>query len=160
MRADSEVEPEHFRGERGQKKIKKKKRKRCLHFSENEFEVRTAHMRHAHASGLRSGVRIRQYGDRLLLLRPSVVNQGLRALICASRPTCQRPCCEHILAKCLHRTRRTPAKHTSCILCLCSSLLCYRRVLCTVSCPSRRIHYGCRNNRHSLFPLSWRRLPS
>lgn len=38
IRGDSGLEPENFRGEGGPQTSKKKK-KRCLNFSENEFEV-------------------------------------------------------------------------------------------------------------------------
>lgn len=38
IRGDDDLEPENFRGEGGPQTSKKKK-KRCLNFSENEFEV-------------------------------------------------------------------------------------------------------------------------
>lgn len=39
MNGDDDLEPENFRGEGTQ--TSKKKKKRCLNFSENEFEVKT-----------------------------------------------------------------------------------------------------------------------
>lgn len=39
VRADDKLEPENFRGEGGPQNSKRKK-KRCLNFTENEFEVK------------------------------------------------------------------------------------------------------------------------
>lgn len=39
VRADASLKPENFRGE-GSSRTSAKKKKRCLNFTENEFEVR------------------------------------------------------------------------------------------------------------------------